>query len=250
MPLDREVQVMPDSQDLLFFTNPDAVPPSPFQGMRVKANQLRRYYESNLDSYSEDNSTETKILIDPLGDDWSVQCALDFTQPTLGAWYLPGYTPSGIISTVRTASPSACTWIGLETESNLPKAVDWLAPSLERISELTKLRSNWDGYQARQLDLTTSLRAVNAALKIADVSSMTNALDSEPPFITLLASGGILFEIANRNRQLHLSFEPDKEKIVEVLKVSVTPAHDEVEEEFEMKDSKLVEVLSWIFEQA
>lgn len=248
MAVDKASQAIMNSQDWLSFAMPDAVSLRSFPRMVVRANLLRRYYESNPDSNSQDNSTATSILINlHSGEEVFVLGAVDTTQARLGTWNFTEHLIPGGLSIVRTASPSAYNWIGLETENNPSRLVDWLTTTLRRISEFPKLEPNWDGYQARKPDKLTCQRGVNAALRIAEASSMADPPPSEPPFITPLSSGGVLFEIRNGNRELHLSFEPDQKGTVEVLKVSVTPAQDEVEEELRVDESKLGEVLSWIY---
>ncbi len=150
----------------------------------------------------------------------------------------------------RTAAPSGSQdWVGLEAQTELQPpqaAADWLGDSLKRIFSFGRLPANWDGYGGSPPDKITWSRAVSVAARLAKLHSATTQPSMEPPFVAPLSSGGILFEIRNGKRELHLSIYPSDRNHCEVLKILTTPSGDEIEEEAKVAEAGLDEVLSWI----
>lgn len=217
-----------------------------------RALKLKRYDERNLESLSQDNSTATVLIGNP---EWLapvLEMGVGRALTLFGYAVLPStiriYWTAYPID--RTAYASGHTWTGLQTEQSRLAENEWLEPTTKRIAGFARLGSNWDGYGARQPHWGTCMRALSAAMKMAEISSMSSVSSSEPPYVAPLSSGGILFEIRNANRELNLAFEPGKKGVVEVLKTSTTPAQDEIEEEFEFEESRLAEVLTWVFQQS
>ena len=147
---------------------------------------------------------------------------------------------------VRTASPTPFNWTALETQSHPKRNVDWLTPCLNRIWQFSQMRGNWDGYGALVPSRQICSRASDVAIEIARIASSASFPLEKEPLIGPLASGGIAFEIYNRNRELHIDLEPGRSEIAEILKVTALPSGEEIEEELEILDSELSEVLLWI----
>jgi hypothetical protein len=147
---------------------------------------------------------------------------------------------------VSTVTPGGFTWIPMQARSGLKRRVLWLGETLSRIAMFGQLRAGWDGYGGKTVSDRVRSRAMTVALKLAQIASAAPMSSCETPFVGPLSSGGVLFEIRNRNRELHLSIAPSEIHSFEALKVSTVPSGDEVEEETRISEQNLPEALSWI----
>lgn len=215
----------------------------------VGTNRLERFVGLNEDSCSNDNSKNTTLILSIYsGQQWLGGAAVKPKSVGLGRWEL--FTlhacPENFYN-ARTAAPSGNSWTGWETNDEPSARTEWLSPLLSRISHFSSLGPNWDGYGGEPIGKEIYSRAREIALKIAQFSSLSSLPIAEKVFVVPLSSGGISFEITTFGRELHMSLDPDRSRIIEVLKVFVTSAQGEVQEEMDIHESRLAEVLLWVF---
>ena len=209
---------------------------------------LKRYSRESRADVSEDHSWEAKFLLLCPGYPWLFAGMFDARRAEVKTWNRSNYEL--LLSKaydVRTASPTPFNWTGLEAQSHPKRNVDWLMPCLNRIWQFSRMRGNWDGYGALVPSRQICSRALDLAIEIARIASSASFPLEKEPLIGPLASGGIAFEIHNRNRELHIDLEPDRKEVADLLKVTILPSGEEIEEEFDIADSQLGEVLLWIF---
>lgn len=215
----------------------------------VGTNRLERFFGLNEDSCSDDNSTSTTLVLSIYsGHQWLGGASIKAKSVGLGRW--DPFTLHARLENfynARTAAPSGNSWTGLKTNDDPPAPTEWLSPLLSRISHFSSLGPNWDGYGGEPIGKEIYSRAREIALKIAQISSLSSLPIAEKVFVAPLSSGGISFEITSFGRELHMSLDPDRSQIIEVLKVFVTPAQGEAQEEMDIHESRLVEVLLWVF---
>ncbi len=165
------------------------------------------------------------------------------TLPTSGIYSEARSYFRGPIET-RTATPTGFSWIPLQAETRIRSNTDWFPNCVSRISGFVQLPKDWDGYGSAPPNRVACSRALDVAVAIAQTLSLADSV-AQDPFVAPLSSGGVLFEIRNGNRELHIEVPPDSE-FFEVLKVARTPSGDEVEEELHVNEAGLFEVLSWV----
>ena len=213
----------------------------------IPVRPLMRYRRENREDASEDHSWDEKFLLLLPGDKWLFRGRFDARRAEVKTWNRLNY--ESLISEaykIRTASPTPFNWIARETESHPKRNVEWLVPCLNRIWQFSQMRGNWDGYGALVPSRRICFRALDVAIEIARITSSASFPLEKEPLIGPLASGGIAFEIYNRNRELHIDLEPGRIEMADILKVTVLPSGQEIEEELEIPDSELSEVLLWI----
>lgn len=243
----------------------------------VRPFKFQRYERQNAETHSLDTAEAGVVFLMSTG--WiEDQNASDFAPRGLETWYpsgvrltderiwgdcvigsgplrasvvdfRPGNEPVWESYFLQTAAPTgAQDWLTLDSgaETRPRHNVDWLTTALKRIWSFQYLQAKWDGYQGRSVHTSTCFRAVAVTEILASLFSATDPSSAKPPFVAPLSSGGILFEVRNANRELHLAIERSDPEHYDVLKVSTTPSGDEIEEEATIHESNLYEVLSWI----
>lgn len=213
----------------------------------VAVGPLMRYSRENRADASEDHSQAAEFLLLRPGHEVLFAGRFDARRAEVRSWNLSDYV--SLLSKsydVRTASPTPFNWTALEAQSHPKRNVDWLMPCFNRIWQFSHMRRNWDGYGALVPSRQICSRASDVAIEIARIASSASFPLEKEPLIGPLASGGIAFEIYNRNRELHIDLKPGRNEMVEILKVTALPSGEEIEEELEILDSELSEVLLWI----
>lgn len=219
--------------------------------LNVYVSPFRRFYRPSPETHSLDTSVGSVFGIGlASAGRWQIQGSFGTKSGRVCTWNLSNPWPvSWGVYTVRTVAPSgAYDWVALQAENEVrPHGVaNWLSEALARISSFRQLQPKWDGYRGKPPDKLTCSRAVSVAASIAGFCSAAGLCFADPPFIAPLSSGGVLFEIRNRNRELQLGIEPSDPNHFDALKVITNPSGDEVEEEARIPESNLLEVLSWV----
>jgi hypothetical protein len=118
----------------------------------------------------------------------------------------------------------------------------WFSPVSSRIKLFSSLRDKWDSYRAKAISPIAIGRALDVAKLLAETVSRHGVPLTEPPFAAPMSSGGVLFEIKNRDRELHIEIDPAGSDRYDIYRMS----GDEETEEDPINESGLPEVLSWI----
>ena len=119
----------------------------------------------------------------------------------------------------------------------------WLAPISSRIELFYLLRDGWDSYQAKRISRKAIDRALHVAKVLADVQSQNGVQLREEPFVAPLSSGGILFEIKNEKKELHVEIDPLS---LHQYSIYRSVGNKELNDDTPVNDSELVDMLSWI----
>jgi hypothetical protein len=214
------------------------------------ASSLSRFHRPWPETYAWDSSRGNVLFFGAKGA-WYLHGTFGLKLGRICGWGFQFAEPVVYkVYSFRTATPTGSRdWIALQAQTELQPpqiAAKWLEDSLKTIFSFRGLSANWDGYGGIPPDKTTRSRAVSVATRLARLDSATNIPSMDPPFIAPLSSGGVLFEIRNRSRELHLTIYPSDPEHCEVLRILTTPSGDEIEEEKTIPESDLDEVLHWI----
>jgi hypothetical protein len=117
----------------------------------------------------------------------------------------------------------------------------WLSDLQSRINRFSTLPPNWDSYGSKPISHGAIDRALKIASLLNEIVVRGRATLSEKPFAAPISSGGILFEICNGRREIHVEIGPAGAETYEIYR---SEAQDEREERVD--DIGLREVLSWI----
>jgi hypothetical protein len=120
----------------------------------------------------------------------------------------------------------------------------WLQDVTSRISRFSRLDDNWDTYGGKPISRAANAKAIGIASLLADKVSREGVSLTQPPFVAPMSSGGLLFEIRNGARELHVEIEPGDSDRYQVCRIGSELAGGDLEET--VGKSGLPEVLSWI----
>lgn len=120
--------------------------------------------------------------------------------------------------------------------------VEWLQGTMGRITRFMSLKRNWDSYGGAPISMLAIGRAFTIAMRLADVVAQSNVQLSSAPFVAPTSDGGVVFEIKNGPRELHITVSPTADSY-DVYRIDDASGE---ESETPAKESELPEALSWI----
>jgi hypothetical protein len=173
-------------------------------------------------------------------------------ETTYGGLLFHDESPSGKPYELLYASSTQTAKVSLNTTAELnirrPELASqpWWNDVLTKISGFSLLGQNWDSYRANRILPETMIKAYQVASQLAFAESAATVPMSASPHVAPLSSGGILFEIKNQNRELHVEVFPRQKLDFGVLQVSIDSHGNETEKELTVPQDKLLEVLTWI----
>jgi hypothetical protein len=125
-------------------------------------------------------------------------------------------------------------------------APNWLVPLRSQIYGFSALTESWDGYRGKPVPKSVIGRAIKVAELLAEAVSESAFAAELSPFAAPIGSGAVMFEVRNRDRELHIDVQPKSPGEYGVLKIWRDRAGREFEQEYNVHESQLREVLAWI----
>ncbi len=120
----------------------------------------------------------------------------------------------------------------------------WLQNVTARVTRFSHLHGNWDTYGGKPISRAAIAKAIGIATLFADRVSREGVSLPQPPFVAPMSSGGLLFEIRNGVRELHIEIEPGDSDRYQVCRIGSELSGGDLEET--VGKSGIPEVLSWI----
>jgi hypothetical protein len=180
------------------------------------------------------------------------QSGLNVINQVGGNWLLgevlqlapPGHVEIGTNSTAPVFGEPAKRMRAAQPVTQLPPT--WLDTLLTRITGFSSLCENWDTYRSRPIAKGAIRKALNISRSLAEIVTCKRVVLSHAPFAAPTSSGGVLFEIVNANRELHIEIEGGQSALYRIFQIDTGPDGEEAESEFSVDESHLAEVLGWI----
>jgi hypothetical protein len=151
-------------------------------------------------------------------------------------------------SPISTAQLTSNTTGELQVHARWTRPPLWLSEVVSKINSFSLLRKNWDSYRARPISRTAMAEAFNIASYLARAEESAHVRMADPPFVAPMSTGGILLELKNGSRQLHIEIDPSLTSMYQISRIWMDTSGREVEEDTTIHESDLPGVLSWIFQ--
>lgn len=193
------------------------------------------------------------VFVDMVDNDSFVSTAdLQPFESVTNAWVVVGNTFQGTPQThAETTNPTAplfgdldCVAPALSVTQHPPA---WLNGLVSRINGFSSMPKNWDTYGSKPIAKQAILKAVSVAKLLAETATGKGVILTRAPFAAPTSSGGVLFEIMNASRELHIEIEGEQLGLYRIFQADA--ASEEAECEFSVDHSQLPEVLAWIVGQ-
>lgn len=117
---------------------------------------------------------------------------------------------------------------------------------IKKIYGFKDLKSGWDTYQAKVINVKTIVNAIDIISKIISSINLNDIINIPIPFVAPLSNGGILFEWSTLYREIEFSIPEKSNKPFQYL---ITVKHPFYEKEDEVYSSEeLVNiVINWLY---